>query len=98
MTFTLLTTSLIRQTWYHTLCPNSQCLLREGRVGKVMMHLLAVQSLVGIIDQTEFVVDANQKLKRTFGINRLGEEITPAWRRRSQALNKRAGTISVKKT
>ena len=29
-----------------------------------MMHLLAVQSLVGIIDQTEFVVDANQKLKK----------------------------------
>ena len=64
MTFTLLTTSLIRQTWYHTLCPNSQCLLREGGVRKVMMHLLAVQSLVGIIDQTEFVVDANQKLKK----------------------------------
>ena len=62
------------------------------------MHLLAVQSLVGIIDQTEFVVDANQKLKRKFGINRLGEKITPAWRRRSQALNRRDGTISVRKT
>ena len=67
MTFTLLTTSLIRQTWYHTLCLNSHCLLREGRVRKVMMHLLAVQSLVGIIDQTELVVDANQKLKESLG-------------------------------
>ena len=28
------------------------------------MHLLAVQSLVGIIDQAKFVVDANQKLKK----------------------------------
>ena len=32
-----------------------------------MMHLLAVQSLVGIIDQTELVVDANQKLKESLG-------------------------------
>ena len=62
------------------------------------MYLLAVQGLVGIIGKAKVFIDANQKLKRTFGINRLGEEITPAWRRRSQALNKRAGTISVKKT
>ena len=62
------------------------------------MHLLAVQSLVGIIDQAKLVGDADQKLKRTFGINRLCGEFTPAWRRRSQALNKRDGTISVKKT
>ena len=64
MTFTLPTTSLIRQTWYHTLCPNSQCLLRDGRVRKVIMHLLAVQSLVGIIDQAKLVIDANQTLKK----------------------------------
>ena len=64
----------------------------------VMMHLLAVQSLVGIIDQAKLVGDADRKLKRMFGINRHSGKLTPAWRRRSQALNKRAGTISVKKT
>ena len=62
------------------------------------MHLLAVQSLVGIIDQAKLVGDADRKLKRMFGINGQCGELTPAWRRRSQALNKRAGTISVKKT